>query len=132
VAKLDPTYLRLRKEVVRLNRKPNWPKRLAIVAAVIGVLGAAVLLIRDTAELANDFGPAPGSLIVNINKATEAELQTIPGIGPTRAAQIVAGRPYESVDDLVEIVGIGKESIDGLRPFVTIEGETRKRQGDSD
>jgi DNA uptake protein ComE-like DNA-binding protein len=51
-------------------------------------------------------------------------LETIAGIGPTRAAQIVAGRPYESVDDLVNIVGIEGESIDGLRPFVTVDQET--------
>ena len=98
-----------------------------IAAAIIGVLSAAVLLLRDTAELASDLGPAPGSLIVNINTATEAELQTLPGIGPTRAAQIVVGRPYASVDELVRVVGIAEESVEGLRPFVIVEGETRKR-----
>lgn len=127
MAKQDPAYVRLRKKIVPLKRKPNWPKRLAIAAAVIAVVSSGVLLIRDTADLANDFGPAPGSLVVNVNTATATELQTIPGIGPTRAAQIIAGRPYESVDDLVEIVGIGDESVEGLRPFVTTEGETRKR-----
>jgi competence ComEA-like helix-hairpin-helix protein len=127
VANLDRDYLRFRNEVVPFERKPSWRKRLAIAAVVVGLLGAAVLFIRNTANLANDYVPTPGSLIVNINTATEAELQTIPGIGPTRAAQIVAARPYESVDDLVTIVGIGDESLEDPRPFVTTEGETKKR-----
>ena len=115
------------RKILPFARRVNWQRRLVIIAAIIGVLSAAVLLVRQTADLSSDFGPAPGSLIVNINTATEAELQTIPGVGPTRAAQIVVGRPYESVDELVRVVGIGEESLEGLRPFVTIEGETRKR-----
>lgn len=85
------------------------------------------MLVRNTANLANNFRPAPGSLVVNINTATEAQLQTVPGIGPTRAAHIVVGRPFESVDEPVKIVGIGDDSLEGLRPFVTTEGEARKR-----
>ena len=127
MAKLDPDYVRFRKKVVPFERKVSWRKWLAIGVTAIGILSAAILLIRNAADLADEFRPAPGSLIVNINTASEEELQTIPGIGAVRAAQIVAGRPYESVDDLVTIVGIGEESIDGLRPFVTTEGETRQR-----
>ena len=127
VADLDPEYLRFRDKVLPFQRKINWRKRLAIAAAVLGVLSAAILFIRNATNLADDFGPAPGSLIVNINTATEAELRTIPGIGPTRAAQIVAGRPYDSVDDLAKISGIGENSIEGMRPFVTVDGDTRKK-----
>lgn len=127
MAKLDRDHPRFRKNVVAFGRKPDWRKRLAIAIAILSLLSAAILIIRNATDLADDFRPAPGTLIVNINTATEAELQTIPGVGPSRAAQIVAGRPYESVDDLVRIVGIGEESIEGLRPFVTIDGDTRRR-----
>ena len=63
------------------ERKVNWRKRLVIVAAIIGVLSAAVLLIREAANVADEFGPAPGSLLVNINTATLEQLETIPGVG---------------------------------------------------
>ena len=56
------------------------------------------------------------------------ELETVPNIGPARAAQIIAGRPYASVDDLARIVGIRDEPIEGLKPFVTTEGKTKKRE----
>ena len=110
-------------------RLQNPKARKLAVAAVIGLslLSAAVWLYRDVSYLADEFGPSEGSLIVNINTASEDELRSVPGIGATRAAQIVAGRPYDSVDDLERIAGIGGKTLDSLRPFVTVEGETRKR-----
>ncbi len=39
--------------------------------------------------------------LVNINSATEAELDSLPSIGPARAGEIVSGRPYSSVDELL-------------------------------
>ena len=57
-------------------------------------------------------GPAEGSLRVNLNTATLTELESIPGIGPARARQIVARRPYKSVDELIEISGIGPKSLE--------------------
>ena len=44
---------------------------------------------------------------ININNASESELQNLPRIGPKLAAAIAATRPYNSVDDLVRVPGIG-------------------------
>jgi DNA uptake protein ComE-like DNA-binding protein len=124
----DRDYMRNRQNVVRLARRVNWQKRMLTAAAIIAVLSSVIWLMHDARTVISESGPADGLLVVNINTATEKQLQTIPNIGQARAAQIMAGRPYESVDDLVRIVGIGTESIEGLRPFVTIEGDTRKRE----
>lgn len=58
---------------------------------------------------------------ININTATLAELETLPGIGAVRAAAIVAGRPYRSVDELDDIEGIGPATLEKLRPLVRVE-----------
>ncbi len=65
-----------------------------------------------------------GSLRVNINTATPAELQSLPGVGKVLARQIIEHRPYRSVDDLEKIRGIGPTSVKGLAPYVKVEGET--------
>ena len=51
MAKLDPEYERLRNKIVSAKRKPGWQKRLTIAAAVIAVLSAGVLSIRDASQI---------------------------------------------------------------------------------
>jgi competence ComEA-like helix-hairpin-helix protein len=105
----------------------DWRGKLAIAAAVISVLSGAVWLLRDGCALMPSLAPAKGSLVVNINSGTAGELQTVPGIGPARAQQIIANRPYASVDDLERLDGIGPAQVDSMRQFLTTDGETRRR-----
>jgi competence ComEA-like helix-hairpin-helix protein len=57
---------------------------------------------------------------ININTASAAELKTLPRIGPARALDIIARRPYSSVDDLRRVPGIGPKIIERLKPLVTV------------
>ena len=104
----------------------QWQRWLVIAAATIAVLSSAVWLVRDTRDLFGSSDPAEGSLRVNVNRATLPELISIPGIGETLAVLIVAHRPYESVEDLIRIDGIGPQTLESLRPFVKIDGETEQ------
>jgi DNA uptake protein ComE-like DNA-binding protein len=72
------------------------------------------------------LGPAKESLIVNINTASAKELESLPNIGSSRAEQIIARRPYTSVDELSQVKGVTPRVIDQLRPFVKIDGATEK------
>ncbi|MDN2997673.1 helix-hairpin-helix domain-containing protein [Streptococcus suis] len=62
---------------------------------------------------------------VNLNTATEADLQTISGIGAKRATDIIAYREanggFKSVDDLNNVSGIGDKTMESIRPYVTVE-----------
>ncbi|WP_145279804.1 ComEA family DNA-binding protein [Tautonia plasticadhaerens] len=49
-----------------------------------------------------------------------AELEALPGIGPTLAARIIERRPYRSVEELVEVKGIGLKTLERLRPLVRV------------
>ena len=62
--------------------------------------------------------PVAAETKLNLNKATIAELVAVPGIGPHYAQEIVAGRPYATVDDLSRIRGIGPKTIVKLGPYV--------------
>lgn len=61
---------------------------------------------------------------VNINTASESELESLPGIGPSKAAAIVKFRvdngPFASVEQLDAVPGIGDATMATLRPLVTV------------
>ncbi len=94
-------------------------------------LGAVFLLA--TAIGASGFAFAqkkPPVEPVNLNTATIAQLEQVPGIGPSRARAIVNLReksgPFERVDDLLAIRGINKARLEKLRPYVIVTPHAAK------
>ena len=66
----------------------------------------------------------PGEPPINVNTASEMELQRLPDIGPVKAQAIVAARasgPFQSVNDLDRVKGIGPKTLERLRPFVVVK-----------
>lgn len=66
----------------------------------------------------------PASAAVDVNTADAAELETLPGIGPSKAAAIILYRtehgPFTVVDDLDNVPGIGASTLASLRDQVTV------------
>lgn len=76
----------------------------------------------DTAPPTTASGPAR---LININTATAAELDLLPGIGPVTAGRIIEYRnehgPFRSLDELDNITRIGPKTIADLAPYATAE-----------
>ncbi len=65
--------------------------------------------------------PVCAQPLVDLNSASEKDLQSIKGIGPVMAKKIIAGRPYKSVDDLKK-AGVSEKTISSMKPYVTVGG----------
>ena len=57
--------------------------------------------------------------LIDLNSASQKELESIKGIGSATAKKIVAGRPYKSVDELSK-AGLSTKQVQAIKPFVTV------------
>src|SRR5579862_1561843 len=102
---------------------------------------SALLLVASAAIVLFIYiGPAlaqktPPTQPINLNTATIAQLETLPGIGPNTARAIVDFRnhsgPFQRVEDLLAIKGISKSKLEKLRPYVTVGPAQSNQHPDS-
>jgi DNA uptake protein ComE-like DNA-binding protein len=105
---------------------------LAVLFSLVVGPAVAQTIARPTAAPARVTAPAglapvapawPGAIPmaaaaggkVDVNAATEAQLDTLPGVGPARAKAIIANRPYTDLGDLVAKKALSQSVFDGAK-----------------
>ena len=75
----------------------------------------------------------PPSAPLDLNTATAAQLEQVPGIGPVTAKAIVQFREksgrFERIEDLLAIRGISARKLGQIRPYVTLSKPTPRKAG---
>ena len=100
--------------------------RIFHIVCVLGVLMAGVpeAFAQAKSESKADAKPA---VVVNINTATAAEFEALPGIGKSTATRIVEYRqkngPFKKIEELMNVQGIGEKSFLKLRGQLTVAGK---------
>lgn len=97
--------------------------------ALLALLGSLVILLgwrwyRDHhGAKPTDVTRSPKHL-VDLNRATAADLEQLPGVGPQTAERVVRHRdqngPFQTLDDLKQVGGIGDKTVAKLAPWVTL------------
>jgi len=107
------------------KRNKGW------IGAIAGALACLAVAASTPVSTASADAPSEQSAaegVVNLNTATPAQLQKLPGIGPAKAEAIVAARDkhggFEHVRQILHVRGIGRATYRKLRPMLTVEGET--------
>ena len=82
---------------------------------------------KSKSESQDDAAPPKNSNLINLNTATEEELQKIPGIGPSISKSILDYRKklpndrFTDLSQLKEVAGIGEKSYNKFAPFLKVE-----------
>lgn len=98
----------------------------AIVFALVTAGGPAATLAQQAPPQVPPPAPktSTSSSLLNLNTATKAELEKLPGIGPSVAQKILDYRQkngnFKKIEELMNIPGIGEKSFLKLRPLITV------------
>ena len=96
-----------------------------VVAVIAGALATSAVAAPTSRQATRAQGqpPAPAPL-VNLNTATKADLEKLPGVGPAVAQRILDYRQkngaFKKVEELMNVQGIGEKSFLKLRTLVTV------------
>jgi DNA uptake protein ComE-like DNA-binding protein len=96
-------------------------RSLVLIAATVAIAGCAASAWAQT-KTSNNAGKDKSAALVDLNTATTAELENVPGIGPAYAKKIIAHRPYATVNDLSK-AGISAASVQKIMPLVTVKAK---------
>jgi competence protein ComEA len=108
----------------RLNLAAKVADGQRVFVAKVGQADPGVIGDPSGAGATGSAAGSPAGTKVNLNTATQAQLEALPGIGPTYAQAIIAERQarggFKSVNELRNVRGIGDKRFEQLAPLVTV------------
>ena len=104
--------------------------RLFAVALFVLMTGGVSMSAQDM-KGTSPAKASPAATLVNLNTATAAQLEGLPGIGKSTAERIVEYRQksggFKKIEDLMNVQGIGEKSFLKLKPLITVSAPKSDR-----
>jgi competence protein ComEA len=99
-----------------------------------GVLAGALLVTPVSAgRLQSSPAPAARAATIDLNTASVADLEGLPGVGRRTAERIVEHRqkngPFKKIEELMNIKGIGEKSFLKLKPLISVAPPKTEKAG---
>ena len=95
--------------------------------AMVGIVGMPPVAAQEKAAKPVKPAAASAAAPVNLNTATQAQLETLPGIGAAAAKRILEYRQknggFKKIEELMNVKGIGEKSFLKLKPLITVAAE---------
>ena len=105
-----------------MNRLTIALASLVIIGALAAPAAAQGPAAQSKAKPAKAAAPAAGS--INLNTASQAQLETLPGVGAAAAKRILEYRQksggFKKIEELMNVKGIGEKSFLKLKPYITV------------
>ena len=98
--------------------------RLAVVMLCFALSSLPVLFPARAAEKTTAERATSTGKKIDLNKATQAELESLPGVGPATASSIIAARPFNSIEELKNVSGISEARFKEIQKQITVSRPT--------
>jgi competence protein ComEA len=102
-----------------------WPVQAQLAVAFLLGVAVTLLVVQVLGSLRGGSRPAEATHRINLNQAGRAELLQLPGVGEGLAGRIEEYRDehggFRSVDELIHVHGVGKTTLERLRPWLAVE-----------
>jgi competence protein ComEA len=116
------------------QQKSRFHRFLTTAVAALSIFAsAAAVALPVSAQSRGGAGAEASAAMVDIQTATAAELESLPGVGPARAQAIIEYRtrtPFRRVEDILRVEGIGRATFRAMRGRLTVGGVRAAPEGE--